>query len=163
MEIGDFAAAGENFGELAPNYVEIRAKNMKELCIFQAESLKNSPAAAKSLISVYFQFVLLMSEFLRELIFCMNCYLYFRVFFEFLREQTLFISEFLYYSRRAAVASKPKIGTAHVRFPMFYECRNAPLAFAKQNWNRSAAARNVFTGVGTRHCYSQNIIRTIQS
>ena len=25
-EIGDFAAAGENFGELAPNYIEIRAK-----------------------------------------------------------------------------------------------------------------------------------------
>ena len=64
-------AAGENFGELAPNYVEIRAKNMKELCIFQAESLKNSPAAAKSPISVYFQVVLLISEFLRELnIFC---------------------------------------------------------------------------------------------
>ena len=96
-------------GELAPNYIEIRAKNMKDLCIFQAESLKNSPAAAKSLISVYFQVVLLMSEFLRELIFCMNCYLYFRVFFEFLREQTLFISEFLYYSRRAAVTSKPKL------------------------------------------------------
>ena len=46
---------------------------------------------------------------------------------------------------------------------MFYECRNAPLTFAKQNWNRPAAARNVFTGVGTRHCYSQNIIRTVQS
>ena len=50
-----------------------------------------------------------------------------------------------------------------VWFPVFYECRNAPLAFAKQNWNRSAAARNVFTGVGTRHCYSQNRIRTVQS
>ena len=80
MEIGDFAAAGENFGELAPNYIEIRAKSMKDLCIFQAESPKFSPAAAKSLIYVYFQVVLLMSEFLRELIFCMNCYLYFRVF-----------------------------------------------------------------------------------
>ena len=73
---------------------------MKDLCIFQAESLKKSPAAAKSLISVYFQVVLLISEFLRELIFCMNFYLYFRVFFEFLREQTLFIS---------AVTSKPKL------------------------------------------------------
>ena len=163
MEIGDFAAAGENFGKLAPNYVEIRAKNMKELCIFQAESLKNSPAAAKSLISVYFQFVLLMSEFLRELIFCMNCYLYFRVFFEFLREQTLFISEFLYYSRRAAVTSKPKSVPHMYDSQCFYECRNAPLTFAKQNWDRSAAARNVFTGVGTRHCYSQNGIITVQS
>ena len=82
---------------------------MKDFCLFQAESLKNSPAAAKSLISVYFQVVLLISEFLRELIFCMNCYLYFRALFEFLREQTLFISEFLYYSRRAAVTSKPKL------------------------------------------------------
>ena len=82
---------------------------MKDFCLFQAESLKNSPAAAKSLISVYFQVVLIISEFLRELIFCMNFYLYFRVFFEFLREQTLFISEFLYYSRRAAVTSKPKL------------------------------------------------------
>ena len=77
---------------------------MKDFCLFQAESLKNSPAAAKSLISVYFQVVLLISEFLR-----MDFYLYFRVLFEFLREQTLFISEFLYYSRRAAVTSKPKL------------------------------------------------------
>ena len=137
---------------------------MKDLCIFQAESPKFSPAAAKSLISVYFQAVLLISEFLRELIFCMNFYLYFRAFFEFLREQTLFISEFLYYSRRAAVTSKPKlVPHMYVWFPMFYECRNAPLAFAKQNWDRSAAARNVFTGVGTRHCYSQNGIITVQS
>ena len=30
-------------------------------------------------------------------------------FSEFLREQTLFIPEFLYYSRRAAVTSKPKL------------------------------------------------------
>ena len=38
---------------------------------------------------------------------------------------------------------------------------HAPRIF--QNWDRSAAAHNAFTGVGTRHCYSQNIIRTVQS
>ena len=136
---------------------------MNDFCLFQAESLKNSPAAAKSLISVYFQVVLLISEFLRELIVCMIFSPYFRVFFEFLREQTLFISEFLYYSRRAAVTSKPKLVPHMYDSQCFYECRNAPLTFAKHNWDRSAAARNVFTGVGTRHCYSQNGIITVQS
>ena len=65
---------------------------MKDFCLFQAESLKNSPAAAKSPISVYFQVVLLISEFLRELnIFCTI----FLLITEFLRELNIFISEFL--------------------------------------------------------------------
>ena len=65
---------------------------MEDFCLFQAASSKNSPAAAKSPISVYFQVVLLISEFLRELnIFCTI----FLLITEFLRELNIFISEFL--------------------------------------------------------------------
>ena len=68
---------------------------MEDFCLFQAASSKNSPAAAKSPISVYFQVVLLISEFLRELnIFC-TIFLLITNSTEFLRELNIFISEFL--------------------------------------------------------------------
>ena len=42
----------------------------------------------------------------------------------------------------------------------FYECRNAPLSFAKQKWSLSDAAHNVFTGVGMCHCYRKTKLGT---
>ena len=104
-----FRCRRRKFWGFSLKYTQILHVFCTDFYLFGAKSPKFSPVAAKSPISVYFQVVLLISEFLRELIFCMNFYLYFRVFFEFLREQTLFISEFLYYSRRAAVTSKPKL------------------------------------------------------
>ena len=91
---------------------------MKDFCLFQAESLKNSPAAAKSLISVYFQAVLLISEFIRELIFAW-------IF--------IFISEFF----SSSFENKLSL------FPSFFIIVDAPQSLLNQNWYRTCMIPNV--------------------
>ena len=80
MEIGDFAAAGEFF-EDAAWYKQKSSMFLARISTYsKLNPQKFSPAAAKSHISVYFQVVLLISEFLRELFFLHDFSPSFRVF-----------------------------------------------------------------------------------
>ena len=72
---------------------------------FKLNPQKFSPAAAKSPISVYFQVVLLISEFLRELIFCTIFSHYFRV-----SSRTIFSLYFRVSSRTKIMRIRTKLG-----------------------------------------------------